>query len=87
MEDDVFKTYPFKDVRSWECRSVTPGRILAADTAALHAANRRMALDARDECGVYVSVRDVNHPVWHLRIPDQPTMNRWHEVLTQSLAD
>lgn len=86
LEEERSKTYDFSDVRSWECRLETPGQVFGTSSAQVQSINRQLAYDAQDRSGLFVSVKDVQHAVWHVRIADKPTLDRWHEILTQALG-
>ena len=45
--------------------------------------NARMLKDSEDESGLFISVKDIDYPVWHIRIYDEYQQNRWHEILSQ----
>jgi Domain of unknown function (DUF4755) len=89
------QTYPFSDVRSWRTNLQTGG------TNVYHGGGAFAALDAgaasssqrtanRANTGLFVTVRDVNHPEWHLTFSANETQEklqqaRWFEVLNQAI--
>ena len=91
-ETGVWKTYAFADVRNWETISATAGRVpaytgsLVGQTAALSdvvGANRRAAA----ESGLFVEVRDVERPRWHVMMADRNLQARWMEILRQEINE
>jgi hypothetical protein len=84
MDDESSKTYDFSDVRGWTSRWESPGRAFGP-AAEVRAMNQQMALDAQDASGLFFNVKDIDHPVWHIRMSNKPTLDRWHEILTQAL--
>jgi len=89
-EDEKQRTYPFSQVRSWRSTLATPGRVEARTVAELGAAaakNSGMMTRARMDTGIFISVKDIDNPVWHVRLRDQATLNRWHEILNQALGE
>jgi hypothetical protein len=45
-----------------------------------------MAAEAKENTGLFISVADVDHPVWQIRIRDQKLLDRWSEILLQSFG-
>lgn len=82
------KTYPFADVRDWESRHEQAGRSigvgiqagLAAAASNMEARNR-----AAKNSGLFVSVRDIDHPQWRVDMADQKMQARWMEILRQQI--
>ena len=91
LQDDESKTYSFSDVRSWSWNIETPGRVIATGSlqahSQAHAENLRMALNAKERTGLFINTKDINHPVWHVRLLSRPMIDRWTEILNQSLGD
>lgn len=39
--------------------------------------------DARRQTGLFITVSDVEHPVWRISMQDENDQQRWYEILTQ----
>lgn len=85
MDEESSKTYDFADVRGWECRWERPGRAYGSAAAEVRAMNQQMAEDAQDRSGLFFNVKDIDHPMWHIRMGNKPTLDRWQEILRQAL--
>lgn len=83
-EGKVRKVYDFEDIRSWETNHETPGTVIATGSAALTAAsvNVREATLAARRSGLFITVRDIDHPKWRIALP-QKEHARWMEILRQ----
>lgn len=81
----IEKTYPFADIRKWEAVISTGGKFLTGKIAALDMslegrANRRIESENQDETGFFISVRDIDTPVWRIRFSeDQHVEKRLHQ--------
>lgn len=82
----VTKEYPFSEIREWRTRLLTGGEIIGGGgTAALAAggANLKNAKENRKGSGLFISVRDIDHPEWRIDMPNEQSQKRWMEILTQ----
>ena len=89
-KDKVTKEYPFTDVREWRANKVTGGEVIAAGGWAGVAAigqNARVGRENREQTGLFVKVRDIDHPEWRIDMQDQDLQNRWMEILQQTLNE
>ena len=86
-----FKTYRFDDVRKWETISAKSGKMVGVGsmTALIGAAeaNSIAKHQARKSSGLFVTVKDLDEPVWHINITDEREQARWMEILTQFLIE
>ena len=86
-----FKTYPFDDVRKWETISAKSGKMVGVGsmTALIGAAeaNSLAKHQARKSSGLFVTVRDIDDPVWHINIIDEREQARWMEILNQFINE
>lgn len=83
------KVYGFGDVRKWETSFERPGHVSnavnIASALAADAANLRMQREAKANTGLFITVRDVDHPVWRIPLLDKPQQARWMEILRQAI--
>lgn len=82
------QTYPFSAIRGWRTNLSTGGAIVGATGAASPAAgsaNLRNERENRKNSGLFVSVRDIDHPEWRIDMPNENNQKRWMEILRQSI--
>lgn len=87
---DKWKTYPFTAIREWETRNERAGQIVATGLAggvAALGANERMAREAKQNTGLFVTVKDVDNPKWRIAMKDEQMQARWMEILRQELNE
>lgn len=93
MDDNQVKSYPFDDLRSWKTNLQSGGTIAFVGGGAINAISvgsaNRSQMKANDKAsGLFVSVRDVDKPVWRVKFSDDTTEEekqqaRWMEILNQ----
>ena len=93
MDDGRVKSYPFADVRSWKTNLQTGGTTTFVGGGALNAisvgsANNKQLKDNDKASGLFVSVRDVDKPIWRIKFSDkqdeeEKQQARWMEILNQ----
>lgn len=88
----VVKDYPFADVRNWETHLLTGGDIVATSATvqgglAAVGANRRNAQMNKAGSGLFVNVRDIDHPSWRIVMLNKADQNRWVEILQQLINE
>ena len=91
------KSYAFNDVLSWETNLSTGGEIVGGGgniEQAMHfgIANRKQRKNNEKNTGLFVKVRDVNKPVWHINFSknedeEKKLQARWLEILSQTLNE
>lgn len=91
------KEYPFESVRSWRIHhqetgktEVIPGGSFAQQMSALgmvHRANRDAARTDRESNGLFIRVKDIDSPEWHIGMQSANDQSRWHEILTQYINE
>ncbi len=87
---DNWKTYPFTAIREWETRNERAGQIVATGLAggvAALGANERMAREAKQNTGLFITVKDVDNPKWRIAMKDEHMQARWMEILRQELNE
>lgn len=82
------KQYSFDDVREWDRVWQTGGHLVGyagsvAGGFAQAGNNARVNRENRAASGLFVHVRDINHPVWRIAFPTQEALLRWNEILRQ----
>ena len=80
------KTYPYSDVREWAARAERPGAIVANNLQAVAMA-AGMEREAKLNTGLFVTVRDVDHPQWRIAMEAEKQRLRWMEILRQELNE
>lgn len=87
-----WKTYPFAEVRGWKTYLVRPGQPgvvagnLASNVASI-GAEIRAKQDAAADTGLFVEVRDIDHPKWRVAMKDERAQSRWMEILRQEINE
>ena len=89
-DEGVCKVYDFADVREWSYNFSNGGVVVGtgvAAAAALAANNRQNVNDS----GLFIKVRDVEHPKWQIRFQHnkhtEKELSKWMEILNQSIND
>ena len=95
MEKGFSQTYAFSDVRSWRTNLQTGGTNVYYGGGAFAALDAGSASNAQRTAnkmntGLFITVRDVNHPEWHLTFAANESQEklqqaRWFEVLNQAV--
>lgn len=84
------KTYAYADVRNWESVKERAGEVVGvagfAGIAAL-ASNSRAKKEAEANTGFFVTVRDVDNPIWRIEMKDKGMQARWMEILRQEINE
>lgn len=90
-KDGVVKTYDFDQVRSWESR-IDSTRIqgnASPDNAGFDLAQAKLAAVAQRHAntGMFISVKDIENPVWHIKMMKEADLAKWFEILTQEINE
>lgn len=84
------KCYPFSDIREWTMQSeraaVSWGTGVSGAAIAA-GANKRAARDAKANTGLFVRVKDIDHPLWPVYISEKKDRDRWYEILEQAVNE
>ena len=83
---EVSKTYRYADVREWSSRKETAGVALGGSVQAL-GANVKMEREAKKNTGLFITVRDVDHPQWRVSMKNEKDRLRWVEILQQEINE
>lgn len=97
----IVKSYPFASVRDWSVKEETAGQTgyiaggtdgaaiaqgLAIGVAAGNA-NVKALQQARANTGLFINIKDVDHPEWRVSMQSKDDRNRWFEILNQALNE
>lgn len=84
----IVKVYSFSDVRTWEKRHQTGGAIGGGGMAYV-AASFDAARDNKNKSGLFIEVKDIDHPLWQVKFRMDKTIDKelakWMEILRQSI--
>lgn len=85
------KVYGYDDVREWEARKVsrTGGAVGFGGVGTIAAGSQNIAasMQADRETGLFLTMRDVEHPEWRVSMFDSSDRARWAEILGQELKE
>ena len=80
------KTYPYDSIRSWEVVKETAGEVVGGGLPGVGAqlrANKR----ARMATGMFVTVKDIDYPIWRIEMSQTATQHRWMEIFRQEVKE
>lgn len=77
------RSYSRADIRSYEWKTFEAG-ISGRKGFATLAQEQRQHDDGN---GLFLFVKDVENPVWHIRFKRKPMMDKWFEILNQTLGE
>jgi hypothetical protein len=80
IQDKEAKTYSFDDVRG--CEYIFDSSGTPAMRAQKHLEDLRLGIDT---IGIFIRIKDVGHPIWHLRFRSKKMIDQWREILNQSM--
>lgn len=90
----AYKVYPFSKIRSWETNIASGGMVTYAPNftsgIAATAGNLRQQRENRENTGLFLEVKDVDHPKWHIEFPPKDIkrqLERWMEILRQEVNE
>lgn len=86
MQDKKQKEYSFADIRRWEINLQTGGNVVGQGVA-VAAANFHAARENTKASGLFVEVRDIDHPVWRINMLKKSDQQRWMEILRQFINE
>jgi len=82
-KDKAFKKYAFHDVREWEIKHFTPGRVEGGGLQGISAQVGEI-YRAKANSGLFIRMKDIEYPHWSI-IMDINQQNRWYEILNQKI--
>lgn len=84
-----YRVYPYSSVRGWERNHVEAGAVVNGGLQGA-ALNMQQGLAARKASGFFVTVKDVDHPRWHIRFSKpqiKRELPRWMEIFEQQINE
>jgi hypothetical protein len=84
-----YKVYGFDQIRSWEANTQSGGQVYGGGINGL-AANLANQRANRDSTGLFIKVKDLDHPQWKIDFPASTAkkeLTRWMEILQQTLNE
>nr|WP_315392234.1 DUF4755 domain-containing protein [uncultured Duganella sp.] len=84
------KVYGYGDVREWSAQKESRGGsvgIGVAGTVAAGSASIAASRQADLNTGLFLTVRDVDHPLWRISMFEASDRARWAEILRQELSE
>lgn len=84
-QDQINKTYPLNDVREWRINFAQAGAAGGGSALQHQSETVRLQQEAKNKTGLFVNVKDVDHPAWQIRFRKQDQLEQWNEVLVQSI--
>lgn len=85
------KIYGYDDVREWDVRKVSrAGGAVGygvSGTVAAGSQNIAASMQADRETGLFLTMKDVVHPLWRVSMFDPADRARWTEIFRQELDD
>lgn len=98
---EVVRDYPFDSVREVEKVILRGGEVFAshvggnvtsavgasAANAGIALRNAKVSRQNAAKSGLFVSVKDIDHPKWQVWFPEEKQMDRWMEILRQAISD
>lgn len=83
---DNMKVYQPNQIREWKSSIYEQGIISGGGLTGLALVAQESA-KAKARTGLYLSVKDIEFPTWHISIQDKTTLEKWHEILNQKIND
>lgn len=90
---NLFKSYPFSEIRSWRYNLSTGGHIRTYGNVGLQAGmqavgeNIRVERENKKASGFFVTVRDIDNPEWRTGMSSEKEMKRWMEIFAQFVGE
>lgn len=85
------KVYGYDEVRDWDARKVsrTGGAVGFGGVGTIAASSQNIAasMKADRETGLFLTMRDIEHPQWRVSMFDASDRVRWAEILRQELSE
>jgi hypothetical protein len=93
FDNGYSKIYPFSDIREFTTNVATGGKYITGGIAALNMtaagrANRAQEKENQEETGLFITVKDIDRPIWRIRFADDvqdeaKLQTRWMEIFRQ----
>ena len=93
----ISKTYPFSEIRGFTTNIATGGKMIAgfgtglaatAHALSVASANKAQERQNQDATGIFISVKDIDHPEWRIKFSKYPhdeerLQKQWMEIFRQ----
>jgi len=85
----IAKLYDIDKIRGHRTSLIEPDKYFTVGRASLGAAvdiiaaNNRSARRAEEQSGIFIQIKDIDFPEWHINMTKKKDQSRWHEILTQ----
>lgn len=80
------KSYDFNAVREWRTSIQTQGVVYGGGLQGAMA-NAAEASRAAQNTGLFLLVKDIEDPEWHIKIRNKKVLSKWYEILHQELNE
>ena len=80
------KSYDFNAVREWRTSIQTQGVVYGGGLQGAMA-NAAEASRAAQNTGLFLLVKDIEDPEWHIKIRNKKVLSKWYEILHQELKE
>lgn len=80
------KSYDFGAVRSWRTSLQAPGMAFGGGLNGVMV-NAVEAQRAAQNTGLFLLVKDIEDPEWHIKISNKKILSKWFEILQQELNE
>lgn len=80
------KSYGFSAVRQWRTSLQAPGMAFGGGLNGAMVNVMEMNRAAQNS-GLFLLVKDVENPEWHIKITDKKILSQWYEILHQELNE
>ena len=90
VNGSLVKTYAYAEIRAWEAVSQAAERFVGATFQgglAAGGANARANAAAAAQSGFFITVRDVDHPIWRIAMIAPITQAKWMEIFRQEINE
>lgn len=90
VKPSLMKKYTYADIREWTVKEQSAGETVGIDFASAVAAagaNSRAEQAAMANTGLFIRVKDIDHPEWRVSMFRKDDRNRWFEILTQEINE
>jgi hypothetical protein len=80
------KSYDFSAVRQWRTSLQAPGMAFGGGLNGAMVNAVELSRAAQNS-GLFLLVKDVENPEWHIKITDKKILSQWYEILHQELNE
>jgi hypothetical protein len=86
----LMKNYTYADIREWTVKEQVAGTAVGIGvmgSIAVAGSNSSAQQDAMANTGLFIRVKDIDHPEWRVSMFQKADRNRWFEILTQEINE